>query len=186
LIGGKIPVSKKAFLLPALLIGVTWLWFSVMQPENAIAGPIPGALPGSQAPDFTLQTLDGEMVTLSELQGRPVLVNMWASWCTPCKYEMPTIQKMYEEFRDRGLVVLAVNLASKDNLSSVTSFVEEYGLTFPILLDLDGKVEEAYLLRGLPTTFFIDRYGIIQAVVIGGPMSEEVLRTHLGELIDGP
>jgi len=178
------PVNKKAFLFPALLIGVTWLWFAVIQPENTIGGLIPGALPGSQAPNFTLQTLDGDMVTLSELQGRPVLVNMWASWCTPCKYEMPTIQKVYEEFKDRGLVVLAINLASKDSLSSVTSFVEDYDLTFPILLDLDGKVEEAYLLRGLPSTFFIDRYGIIQSVVIGGPMPEEVLRTHLAELFE--
>ncbi len=182
--GRKVAVNRRAFLIPVLLIAVTWLWFAVIQPRNTIGGLIPGVQPGSQAPDFTLQTLDGDIVTLSELRGRPVLVNMWASWCTPCKYEMPTIQKVYEEFRDRGLMVLAVNLTKKDNLTSVISFVEEYDLTFPILLDVDGKVEEAYQLRGLPSTFFIDRDGIIQSVVIGGPMPEEVVRTGLEQVME--
>jgi thiol-disulfide isomerase/thioredoxin len=113
-----------------------------------------------------------------------MLVNMWASWCTPCKYEMPAIQEAYEEFRDQGFTVLAVNLTKKDVLGSVESFVEEHGLTFPILLDQDGRVEDAYQLRGLPTSFFIDRDGVIQSVVIGGPMSQEAIRSFVQKLID--
>jgi len=153
LIGQKRHRIWRALLIPLLIIGAAWIWPAVIRSGPTISENIPGVQPGNLAPDFTLQTLDGDIVTLSELRGRPVLVNMWASWCTPCKYEMPTIQKVYEEFRDRELMVLAVNLTKKDNLTSVISFVEEYDLTFPILLDVDGKVEQAYQLRGLPSTF---------------------------------
>ena len=178
-----IPLRKKTFLFALMFVGITGLGFALTRPANAIDGLIPGPQPGSQAPDFTLQTIDGEFVTLSELRGRPVLVNIWASWCTPCKYEMPTIQKVYEEFKDRGLIVLAVNLTKKDDLTSVLSFIEEYDLTLTFLLDLDGQVEAAYQLRGLPTSFFIDRDGIVQSVVIGGPMPEQVVRASVEQII---
>ena len=177
------PIPKKTFFLAFALIGVTGLWFAATRQSNTAGEFIPGPKPGLQAPDFTLQTLDGKVVTLSELRGQPVLVNMWASWCTPCKYEMPAIQEVYEEFKDQGFVVLAVNLTKKDVLSSVKSFVEEHQLSFSILLDQDGWVEETYQLRGLPTSFFIDRDGIIQSVVIGGPMSEEVVREHTEQIM---
>ncbi len=176
-------VPKKTFFLALALIGATGLWFAARQP-NPVDGLIPGPQPGFLAPDFTLQTLDGELVTLSELRGQPVLVNMWASWCTPCKYEMPAIQEVYEEYSDQGFIVLAVNLTKKDVLSSVEVFVEEHGLTFPILLDQDGRVEDAYQLRGLPTSFFIDGDGIIQSVVIGGPITEEVLRERVEQIME--
>lgn len=175
---------RKLLFIPILVIGIAWLWSTFTQPGETVSGFLPAALPGSQAPDFTLRTLDGEIVTLSGLRGRPVLVNMWASWCTPCKYEMPAIQKVYEEFSGQGFVVLAVNLTKKDNLTAVASFVEEYGLTFPVLLDVDGQVEKAYQLRGLPSSFFIDGDGIIQSVVIGGPMSDDVVRTGVEKLLD--
>lgn len=183
LLGQKIVVSRRAFLILALIIGATWLWFAVIQPRNTIGGVIPGVQPGSQAPDFTLQTLDGNSVTLSDLRGQPVIINMWASWCGPCKYEMPAIQHVYEEFRDLGLVVLAVNITKKDNLASVKSFVDEYELTFPVLLDTEGHVEDAYQLRGLPSSFFIARDGTVQSVVIGGPMSEGTIRSLVEKLI---
>jgi peroxiredoxin len=177
-------VPKKAFYFAFALIGVTGLWLATAKPDVQADELILGPQPGFLAPDFSLQTLDGEFVTLSEFRGQPVLVNMWASWCTPCKYEMPAIQEAYEEFRDQGFTVLAVNLTKKDVLGSVESFVEEHGLTFPILLDQDGRVEDAYQLRGLPTSFFIDRDGVIQSVVIGGPMSQEAIRSFVQKLID--
>jgi peroxiredoxin len=176
-------VLKKTFFLAFALIGVTGLWFAAARQPNPIDRLVPGPQPGYLAPDFSLQTLDGKVVTLSEFKGQPVLLNMWASWCTPCKYEMPAIQVIYEEFKDQDFVVLAVNLTKKDVLSSVESFVEAHKLSFPILLDQDGRVEETYQLRGLPTSFFIDRDGIIQSVVIGGPMTEEVVREHTEQII---
>ena len=176
-------VPRKTFFLAFALIGVSGLWLAAARQTSPVDALIPGPQPGLLAPDFSLQTLDGELVSLSELRGQPVLVNMWASWCTPCKYEMPAIQEAYEEFSDQGFMVLAVNLTKKDMLSSVEAFVEEHELTFPILLDQDGRVEEAYQLRGLPTSFFIDGDGIIQAVVIGGPMTVEVLRERVGQIL---
>lgn len=179
------PISKKTFFLAFVLIGFTGLWFAATRQLNTAGEFIPGPKPGLRAPDFTLQTLDGQSINLSDLEGHPVLVNMWASWCTPCKYEMPAIQEVYEEYKDRGFVVLAVNLTKKDDLASVKTFIEQYSLTFPVLLDQDGRVEDAYQLRGLPTSFFIDGDGIIQSVVIGGPMSEEVVRERVEQIMDG-
>jgi len=167
-----------------LAAGAALTWSAMIRPVSSISEHISGVRPGDLAPDFTLETLAGDSVTLSELRGHPILVNVWASWCTPCKYEMPAIQKVYEELKDQGLVVLAVNLTKKDDLAAVSTFVQELSLTFPVLLDVDGQVEEAYQLRGLPSSFFIDGDGIIQSVVIGGPMSEDVVRVGVEKLVD--
>jgi cytochrome c biogenesis protein CcmG, thiol:disulfide interchange protein DsbE len=138
---------------------------------------------GFAAPDFTLKSPDGRNYSLSELKGQAVLVNLWATWCLPCRAEMPTIEKMYQEYKDRGLVVIAIDMTYQDNPSSVVPFSQELGLTFPILLDETGIVASAYQLRSLPSSFFIDRKGIIQEVIIGGPMSEALLRTRIEKIL---
>ena len=138
---------------------------------------------GSRAPDFDLPSLDGGQVSLEEQRGKVVLVNFWATWCQPCEAEMPAMQKMYEEYKDQGFVVLALNMTYQDTPSAVLPFTQEYGLTFPILLETDGKVASQYELRSLPSSFFIDRDGIIQEVVIGGPMAEALLRTRIESLL---
>ena len=173
-----------ALLILLLITGAAWIWSAVIRSGTTISENIPGVQPGNLAPDFTLQTLDGNTITLSDLRGRPVLINIWASWCGPCKYEMPAIQRVYEVFRDREFIVLGVNLTKQDNLTAVIQFVEEHDLAFPILLDSEGLVANTYKLRGLPVSFFIDREGVVQSVVIGGPMPEEVLRTRVERLID--
>ena len=134
---------------------------------------------GSKAPDFTLKTATGEIFTLSELKGQAVLVNLWATWCPPCRAEMPAIQKMYIEYKDRGFIVLAVNLTYQDDPFAVVPFAEEFNLTFPILLDETGETGKAFQIRSLPSSYFINRHGVITDVVIGGPMSEALLRTHI-------
>ena len=96
---------------------------------------------------------------------------------------MPTIQKLYEEYKDQGLVVLGVNMTYQDNAQAVVPFTQENGLTFPILIEDTGKVADKYELRSLPSSFFIDRQGIIQEVVIGGPMSEALLRTRIESIL---
>ncbi len=138
---------------------------------------------GFAAPDFTLKTPDGEEYTLSELKGNAVLVNLWATWCPPCRAEMPAIEKMYQEYKDQGLVVLAVNMTYQDEAANVAPFIKEYSLTFPILLEETGNVGAAYQLRSLPSSYFINRAGIIQEVVIGGPMSEALLRTRIEQIL---
>lgn len=122
--------------------------------------PIKGAI----APDFTLTSLSGEEVSLSDFRGQPVLVNFWATWCGPCRLEMPAIQDRYQ-MHQPDLVVLAVNLA--ESAEQVSEFVDELGLTFDPLLDADGSIFELYQVLGYPSSYFIDPDGIIQAVHIG-------------------
>jgi alkyl hydroperoxide reductase subunit AhpC len=97
---------------------------------------------------------------------------------------MPAIQKVYEEFQDQGFVVLAVNSTHQDNLGDAITFAQIRKLTFPILLDKDGSVSDLYEVRSLPTTFFVDPQGIIQEVVIGGPMSEALLQIRVEQLME--
>jgi len=123
---------------------------------------------GSPAPDFTLFSLAGPPVSLHEQRGKVVLINFWATWCAPCREEMPALQAAYEKLADQGLVVLGVNWTQVDYLPDVEAFVEALGLTFPILLDSDGTVsEDLYQVLGLPTSVLIGRDGTIRAVRIG-------------------
>jgi peroxiredoxin len=96
---------------------------------------------------------------------------------------MPAIQKVYQEYQPQGLKVLALNTAYQDSLANTQAFVQEHALTFPILLDTDGKASAKYQVNALPSTYFIGRDGVIQAVVIGGPISEAVLRANIIELL---
>ncbi|MFQ5996248.1 MAG: TlpA family protein disulfide reductase [Dehalococcoidales bacterium] len=120
---------------------------------------------GKPAPDFKLSNLEGQSVSLSDFRGRPVLLNFWASWCGPCRYEMPFIQEIHEKWSAKGLVVLTVNL--QEDPSLVKEFMEDLGLSFPVLLATNQEVSLAYNLRGIPTTFFIDKDGIIQDRKVG-------------------
>lgn len=180
-------LSQKQFLLLfilLLLFGAGWIVASrplAGSLEKAQSAPSKGFL----APDFTLSTLAGESITLSDLRGEAVLVNLWASWCVPCRTEMPAMQRVYERYRDEGFTILAVNVTNQDNLPAVQAFVDEFGLSYPILLDVDGSVSSMYQLRAFPTSYFIGRDGRIQEVVIGGPMAEALLTIRAEQLLAG-
>jgi len=109
--------------------------------------------------DFTLRDLSGESHTLSNYSGSVVFLNFWATWCPPCREEMPSMQSLYERYGDDGLVMLAVNLLESEPEAS--SFVEHFGYTFPVLLDLDGRAGTTYAVRAIPTTYIINRRGQI-------------------------
>ncbi|BAS26542.1 TlpA family protein disulfide reductase [Limnochorda pilosa] len=132
---------------------------------------------GRRAPDFTLTSLEGVPVSLGSFQGRPVIINFWASWCPPCREEMPHLQAAAKA--DEELVVLAVDATHTERRQEdVAAFVEEYGLTFPVVLDRDGAVNEEYLVRALPTSYFVDRQGVIRARYLGG-MTPRALEENL-------
>ncbi len=133
-----------------------------------------GVHEGNKAPDFLLESVEGHQVKLSEFEGKIVLLNFWASWCPPCRAEMPHMQDFYEQ-HDTKVEVVAVNLTSAEkNKESINGFIMEYGLTFPILLDRNGEIGRQYQAYTIPTSYFIDSNGIIVKKIIG-PMDKEMM-----------
>jgi len=142
-----------------------------------------GAGIGLPAPDFSLPVLDQpETIRLAQFKGKPLLVYFWASWCVPCRLESPYLEKAYRAKKESGFTILAVNITSQDSLQDVRAFVKEFGLTFPILLDKTDSVSQLYLVRGLPTSFFIKPDGLIQRIFIGG-MSNEQIEDFVAEIL---
>ena len=123
------------------------------------------------APDFALTNLDGETVRLSDFRGKTVVLNFWASWCPPCREEMPEFQELWDERGEDGsddLVMLALDFLVQDTMADARGFVEGRGFTFPVLFDTaDGSVADRYRVRGLPATFFIDSEGVVRSVNYG-------------------
>ncbi len=150
--------------------------------KNATGQP-PSTEIGRAAPDFVLATPDGGTLRLSDLQGKPLLVNFWASWCTPCRQEMPEIVKSYNAHRAAGLVVVAVNL--QENAAQVRAFAQEFGMSFPIVIDRDGGVGDAWHIggpvQGIPSSYFLDAAGVVQARVYG-PLTAETLAADLAKI----
>jgi peroxiredoxin len=118
-----------------------------------------GLEPGQLAPNFTLQFADGRKTQLSDWQGQPVVLNFWATWCAPCREEMPEFVAAYDRYQDDGLVIVGVN--AQESASQAAGFMGDFGMAFPVALDTRGDVQQLYNVRGLPTTVFIDREGRI-------------------------
>jgi cytochrome c biogenesis protein CcmG/thiol:disulfide interchange protein DsbE len=172
------------FALAVLLLGTGWTWASRVSPSFADVARIPSPQVGFPAPDFTLETLDGATTALAGQRGKVVIVNLWASWCGPCRAELPAIEQLYNAQRDQGLTILAVHGTFQDSEASARAFAQELGLTFPIVLDRDGAVSRRYQLRALPSTFIVDRKGIIRDVIFGGPLSEATLQSKVDALLE--
>lgn len=148
--------------------------------------PLTAQTPGDTAPGFTLKTLDGDTVSLSDFRGHPVLINFWGTWCPPCRDEMPLVVAAFRAHQDARLVVLAVDGRDQETSTrAVRNFVAEFQMPFPVPLDEKGTVRKRYKLRGLPTTVFIGADGVLRAVNIG-PLSEAALQLHLGEILPPP
>lgn len=178
------PNRLIAIMTITLILGAAWTQISrVPGAPSRQSGPPPNPKKGFLAPDFTLDLLDGGKMTLSELRGHPVMLNLWATWCLPCRSELPAIEKTYQRYKAAGLIVVGLNMTSQDSESVVRDFVQEFELTFPIVLDRDGSVSALYQLLGLPSTFFIDQNGIIHSVIVGGPMSEATIQSNVEDLL---
>jgi peroxiredoxin len=132
---------------------------------------------GAKAPNFELKTLAGDTVKLSDLKGKKVMLNFWATWCPPCKAEMPAMEEFHKEAGDE-VVILAVNI---DPHLDVKAFVDENGITFPIPLDAEDKVNETYQVLSIPTTYFIDTKGNIGNKYIGA-MNLDAMKQYTKDL----
>jgi peroxiredoxin len=132
---------------------------------QTVLPPAPAPVVGAPAPDFSLNDLAGQAVKLSSLRGQVVLVNFWATWCGPCRLEMPTLEKYYEAFKGQGFVVLAVDMG--DEKADVQAFASDHKLSFSIVLDPDMAVSDAYRVSSLPTTFIVDAQGRITQEQVG-------------------
>lgn len=172
-------------LLPAAgFMGLLWLALQSAEPKVA---------PESRAPSFALERLEGGSLSSSELEGRPVVINFWASWCIPCREEAPLLERTWREFRSEGVVIVGVNI--KDSVSDAKAFVDEFDITYPIIRDESGRLEDEFGLTGLPETFFIDHewrfFGSAsgsevdsrQGIVVLGAISEEQLVTRIEVLL---
>lgn len=173
-------------------IGVGLILFLVL-PGAQISGssvhPSPGTkttqplaiapVEGAIAPDFALPTPGGDEVNLYNLRGKVVLLNFWATWCGPCRLEMPSLQDRFDLLSDQGFTVLGINFDEPEGL--VAQYGEDLGLTFPLLLDKGGRIQEVYRIRGYPTSIFVDREGMIKILHIG-IMSESQLDEYLAEM----
>jgi cytochrome c biogenesis protein CcmG, thiol:disulfide interchange protein DsbE len=166
-----------------VVLGIVWILFSknpALKGDNNIQAPQKGFL----APEIKLITLSGKEISLKDLRGHPVIVNFWASWCPPCRAEMPALQNVYSDYKDKGLIILAVNSTIQDTLPDVQNFQKIYQLGFPILLDKAGDATREYQISSMPTSFFIDKEGVIRELVIGGPMTEALLRIRVEKLME--
>ncbi len=135
---------------------------------------------GQPAPDFILPNLDGESVSLSDFEGRPVFINFWRVNCNPCREELPYLEAVYEE-RQGELVMLSINIG--DDVSNIKQFLQNNSLSLSVLLDTDITVARRYAIPGTPTAFFIDKEGIIRAKVIGPFPSKAAIDSRLSEII---
>jgi cytochrome c biogenesis protein CcmG/thiol:disulfide interchange protein DsbE len=173
-------------LVPALaFIGLLWIGLARTGSQSEA---------GSPAPSFELPLLDGTgRLTDEDLQGTPVVVNFWASWCIPCREEAPLLEEAWRAYRDQGVVFLGVNI--KDDPNDARRFVEEFDISYPIVRDLDEKLTRSFGVKGLPETFFVDhrwtfvgaisgaKTGDQQGTVILGAISEEELVSNVEVLI---
>ena len=144
-----------------------------------VAGQSPE--PGKPAPDFEFEDPEGRASSLSDLQGKPVLLNFWATWCGPCMHEMPFLQEIYNEWSDKGLVLLAVDVG--ESPSTVKRFLQDSGFSFPVILDTERAVAAKYNIRGIPTTFLINKDGIIEGYKLGAFQSKEEIEVGIKMVI---
>lgn len=162
----------KRNMLKFLIPGMVFLFLTI---TGASANSIEEGLEiGDRAPDFELNTLEGETMQLSDFKGERVMINFWATWCPPCRQEMPDIERFYQEYQP---AILSVNLTDTEmNTDQVERFRREFELTFPFLLDHEGKVADLYRVQPIPMTYMIDAEGVIQFKMFGALSYEQMVK----------
>jgi peroxiredoxin len=157
--------KRKPFFVACIGLLLIFLSIQLLAHEDPWKGLGVIRLSGHSPPDFTLPTLEGGSITLSDLKGRVVLINFWATWCSPCREEMPSLERLYRHFKYEDFTLLAVDVM--EHPETVKRFAKEYNLSFPILLDEKGDVAGKYAANAIPTTYIIDKGGKAVGKAIG-------------------
>jgi len=171
--------------LAVVFVGVVWMTNRPVPPTNAPKSNDQNIsvspLTGYRVPPFSLPSFpDNKPISLADYQGKPLLINIWASWCPPCQAETPDLVKAYAKYGDK-VQFIGVNLISQDSLPDVTAFIQKYGIKYPIALDTKGAVAQQYQTVAIPTSFFVNRQGIIVDRVVGA-ITPEVLEADLQKI----
>lgn len=153
----KLVIGLLSLLILAGAFAMVWLQSSKYEPLTV----------GKVAPDFELPDLAEQEVRLSDYRGKVVFLNFWATWCKPCKEEMPSMEVLYRQFKDNGLVVLAVSIDRVTTKDDIPPFVKSMDLSFPVLVDSWGQTDKRYKLMGVPETYIIDQEGVLREKIIG-------------------
>lgn len=161
-----------------IVLGGGWIIFNrttKLTPSTLKTAPVTGYL----APEIDLISIEGEPLKLSDFKGKPVIINFWATWCGPCRAEMPELQAVHRELGDK-IVVYSVNATAQDG-GDIAGFIKEFGITFPVMLDKEGQVFDDYDILALPTTIFVDRNGVIKEVFTGA-VNKAYIESRLADL----
>lgn len=181
---------RRILIVAVLALGIPVAYFFIAGQKHQAKAPVakqPAPAVGALAPDFTLTDMNGKSLSLSQFRGKVVLVNFWATWCPPCRAEMPSIERLYRRLeKHKNFVLLTVNVNEDNSKDSVKAFTEETPLSFPILLDRDNRVAGRYQVNGIPQTFIIDPNGVIVQKVVGGrDWDSPPLVDYLSSLLKG-
>ena len=141
----------------------------------------PAPLVGRPAPDFALNDLDGNPVNLRDLRGKVVVLNFWATWCPPCRAEMPEIEAIHQQYKDKGVTVIGIDI--RETVAEVRDFIEDGGLSWTFVIDRTGAVAAGYAVSAIPTSFFIDAAGIVRAIEVGA-MTKGGMESRLARALD--
>ena len=155
--GNRLVVTLIAIGVLVAVFGIVWLQSSKYEPPKI----------GKVAPEFALVDLDDKPVRLSDYRGKVVFLNFWATWCKPCREEMPSMEVLHKNFAKDGLVVLAVSIDRVTTTKDIPPFIKSMNLSFPVLVDSWGRTDMPYKRMGVPETFIIDQQGVIREIVIG-------------------
>lgn len=158
------PPASRRLSIVLMTAGILAFAFGVVWMQSAKYEPL---TVGKEAPDFKLPDLNDKEVRLSDYRGKVVFLNFWATWCRPCREEMPSMEVLYKNFEKDGLVILAVSIDRVTTKKDIPPFVKSLNLTFPILIDSWGQTDKRYKLMGVPETYIIDQQGILREKVIG-------------------
>ena len=162
--GVESPQPRSRWTVAAIAVGIAALAFGVVWLQSAKYEPL---TVGKPAPDFVLPDLADRTVRLSDYRGKVVFLNFWATWCKPCREEMPSMEVLYKNFEKDGFVVLAVSIDRVTTKKDIPPFIKSMNLTFPVLVDSWGQTDKRYKLMGVPETYIIDQHGVLREKVIG-------------------